>query len=63
MKDDPREISSHLIHEHGLEEARAIALSALLQAQQDRDNYALSVWREVKRFLAKPADPENETAA
>ena len=63
MKDDPQEIAARLVHEHGLEDARDIALSAAIQAQQDRDNYALSIWREVKRILARPANPGNETAA
>lgn len=63
MTDDPKEIAARLVDEHGHDEARALVLSALLQAHEDRDNYALSIWRDVKRFLAKPAGPGNETAA
>lgn len=53
MRDDPHRIAEWLIQERGLEQARTEVLSGVLQAQKAGDNYALSVWREVKRQYGK----------
>lgn len=63
MRDDPHRIAEWLIQEHGLEQARTEVLSGLLQAQKEGDNYALSVWREVKRILEKWPDRNGGHAA
>lgn len=49
--DDPHQIAEYLIQEHGLERAYSSAMEGAAQAQKERDNYGLSVWREVKRIL------------
>jgi len=46
--DDPKEIASDLIQQHGLDGALGIAI---LSAAAANDNYTLSVWREVKAIL------------
>jgi hypothetical protein len=50
-KDDPRETAEFLLKMHGQQEAFAVALQGAVDAQEAGDNYRLSVWREVKRFL------------
>ena len=56
MRDDPFEIANHLIQEHGLERALEQATEGTTAAQQQGDNYRLSVWREVKRILQEQED-------
>ncbi len=56
MKDDAKHIASHLVEEHGLEGAIRAAMEGTIEAQKERDNYALSVWREVKRILRDQKD-------
>ncbi|MDA1101174.1 MAG: hypothetical protein O2967_19575 [Proteobacteria bacterium] len=56
MKDDPNKIAKWLIEAHGPEDARRMVLARILKAQDDGDNYGLSVWREVRLILAKQAD-------
>ncbi len=51
MPDDPKQIANDLIREHGLNDALARAMAGTATAHQEGDNYALSVWREVKRSL------------
>ncbi len=51
MSDDPKHIANDLIREHGLKDALAKVAVEITTAHQERDNYALSVWREVKRIL------------
>jgi hypothetical protein len=51
LSDDPVEIISFLVKEHGLEQARQIALEGTTLANQEGDFYRLSIWREVKRGL------------
>lgn len=46
--DDPNEIADDLIQQHGLDGALSVAISSAAAAN---DNYALSVWREVKGIL------------
>ena len=47
-RDDPNEIAEYLIQQHGLEGALDVAIRS---AATSTDNYALSVWREVKVIL------------
>lgn len=63
MRDDPYRIAEWLVQEHGLDQARAEVLSGVLQAQKEGDNYALSVWREVKHLLEKWPDRNDGRAA
>ena len=51
MQHDPSEIATSLIHEHGKGAAMRLALEETIKAQGDNDNYALSIWRDVKRIL------------
>ena len=51
MPDDPKQIANDLIREHGLDDALARVGAGIATAHQERDNYTLSVWREVKRIL------------
>lgn len=55
MKDDPREIARYLVQQHGLDQARAMTLSSILACQDQKDFYALSVWREVRKQLESPS--------
>ncbi len=58
MSHDPSRIARQLIEENGLEEAKHLVLDAVLQAQDNGDNYRLSVWREVRRVLAQYHDDD-----
>ena len=51
MPDDPKQIANFLIREHGLNDALARVAAEITTAHEEGDNYALSVWREVKRIL------------
>ncbi len=51
LRDDPHVIAEHLVQEHGLERALDRATKGTTAAQEQGDNYGLSVWREVKRIL------------
>ena len=51
LRDDPQAIAEHLVQERGLEGALDRATEGTTAAQNQGDNYALSVWREVKRIL------------
>ena len=51
MSDDPKDIASFLIGEHGLDRAREIALEGTTTANERRDYYDLSIWREVRGIL------------
>lgn len=48
MTNDPRSRANSLIEEHGLDGAIQVAMQ---KTAAERDNYALSVWREVKLLL------------
>jgi hypothetical protein len=52
MREDPQTIAAWLVQQHGLENARVEVLASVMQAHEQEDNYALSVWRDVKRILA-----------
>jgi hypothetical protein len=56
MKDNPVQIADWLIEEHGLEEAKHVAVASIMQTQDVGDNYRLSVWREVRRTLEEKQD-------
>ena len=51
MPDDPKKIANFLIREHGIDQAMKKAFEGTAAAQQEGDNYGLSIWREVKRIL------------
>ncbi len=51
LRDDPHVIAEYLVQEHGLEGALDRATEGTTAAQEQGDNYGLSVWREVKRIL------------
>ncbi len=49
--DNPKEIASYLIREFGIEKAVEIAMDGVANAKASRDNYQLSVWREIRSLL------------
>ena len=51
LKDDPSEIAEYLIQKHGIDGAFQKASDGIMKSQKDKDNYTLSVWREVKTIL------------
>ena len=51
LRDDPSAIAEQLVQEHGLEGALDRATEGTTAAQEQGDNYGLSVWRDVKRLL------------
>jgi hypothetical protein len=51
MSDDPHQIVKRLVQEHGLDRALQQAIEGAIAAQEEGDNYDLSVWREVKLIL------------
>jgi hypothetical protein len=51
LRDNPSEIAEFLVKDNGLENAIQMANEGTTKAQQVGDNYALSVWREVKVIL------------
>jgi phytoene/squalene synthetase len=53
MNDDPRQIANHLIEQFGVARALDEVRDGIAAAHKKRDNYRLSVWREVKRILEK----------
>jgi len=52
MTNDPNIIADQMIQEHGLDGALQTALEA-------RDNYSVSVWREIKRVLKDRKDDDD----
>jgi hypothetical protein len=61
MNDDPQEISKHLIAQHGTSEAAlAAAAEGAVGAEKEKDLYALSVWRDVKRVLRERIEAESD---
>ena len=51
MKDDPNIIARELVDELGAEEAIKMASYGISDAYISRDNFQLSMWREVRRIL------------
>ena len=56
MKDDPFQIASKLIAQHGVDGALASVREGIATAHAKGDNYGLSVWREVSRVLRDKPD-------
>jgi hypothetical protein len=56
MKDDPIQITDHLIEQHGADGALERVREGIETAHTDGDNYGLSVWREVSWILQKKRD-------
>ena len=56
MTDDPNIIADQMIQEHGIDDAIQTAQEATRVSLKDRDNYSVSVWREVKRVLRERKD-------
>lgn len=61
-KYDPRQTAAYLLQQHGHRRAYDVVLKGVFQAQEDGDNYRLSVWREVKLLLSKAVVPEEGTS-
>lgn len=52
MDDDSKQLAESLIQQHGSPEAALkAAIQGAVEANEDNDSYALSVWRDVKRIL------------
>ena len=51
LKDDPSDIAEYLIQNYGIDHAIQNVTDGIMKSQKDGDNYALSVWREVKTIL------------
>ncbi len=61
MNDDPRQIADDLIGQHGIDGAFEAVREGVAAAQKVRDNYRLSVWREVRRVLGdRLQEPDNQ---
>jgi len=59
LKDAPSDIAECLVRDNGFDDAMKLASDGVIKAQEESDNYALSVWREVKAILRKkPTGPE-----
>lgn len=54
--DDPNDIASYLVRQHGRAEALHEAMRQGYEAQSDGRFYELSVWREVKLILRELRD-------
>ena len=51
MREDPHDISEHLVQEHGIDGAVERVTEGIFAAQERDDNYGLSIWREIRRIL------------
>ena len=56
IEDDPNDIASYLVQQHGRAGALQEATRQGYEAQSDGRFYELSVWREVKRILRELRD-------
>ena len=56
LRDDPSDIAKYLIEDSDIDSAIQMADDGIAKAQQDGDNYVLSVWREVKTILRNEND-------
>jgi len=63
MKDDPSQIASNLIAQHGVDGALKSVREGIATAHADGDNYRLSVWREVGRVLRDKPDAVDDHEA
>lgn len=59
MTNDPNIIADQMIQEHGLDGALQTALEATQVSLEARDNYSVSVWREIKRVLKDRKDDDD----
>ena len=57
-RDDPHEIARYLIDTQGIEGAFRAVMDCVERCHGDGDNYALSVWREVRNLLRAAEDAE-----
>jgi len=57
IADDPKEIAAILIEENGADHALDIALAEITRANQSRDYYSLSIWREIRGFVRDHMEP------
>ena len=48
---NPPQIAKSLLEEHGKDRALKVVNDGIVEAHKESDNYALSVWREVKAIL------------
>jgi hypothetical protein len=62
MDDDPKKIAQYLIERFGLEQASTQAVQSSFEAQEKGHLYELSVWRDVKRILAKQRDDQTSSS-
>jgi hypothetical protein len=60
MKDDPAEIAKYLIQQLGIDAASLRASQAAYEAQEKGDLYDLSIWRDVRRLIAKEKDTDQD---
>ncbi|MEX2616658.1 MAG: hypothetical protein WD767_11220 [Alphaproteobacteria bacterium] len=51
MNDRPDQIAGHLVEQFGLDGALETVRDGIAEAHAARDNYRLSIWREVRRIL------------
>ncbi len=56
MNDDPSQIADYLIEQHGVDGALEMVREGIATAHANRENYRLSVWREVKRIFQDRRD-------
>jgi len=55
MTHTPEDVATYLVERDGIEGAMRAALEGALEAQAENDNYALSLWREVKSHIRSKA--------
>lgn len=53
MRHDPTEVAKNLIAELGRDDALAHAINSAIDARAKANLYDLSIWREVKRIIAR----------
>ena len=59
MNDDPKQLARYLVQQHGSSEAALkTAMEGTADAYESGDNYALSVWRDIKRILQETTTTE-----
>jgi hypothetical protein len=61
LRDDPHVIAEYLVQEHGLEGALDRATEGTTAAHERGDNYALSIWRDVKKLLRERGHGDEAT--
>ena len=59
MTDNPQIIADQMIQEHGIDGAIQTAQEATQVSLMDRDNYSVSVWREIKNVLRERKDGDD----